>query len=120
MVRQYFTKADLAQFTGSQVWYRHWLMKQFLYTEGVHFVAESAGAFWLVDEIVIAQTELAVVSEEFQIWTLAVGNTGNAELSCGDGNGKVVFTKRIPWTDFPLERIDFYLCDSVLMLSSEY
>ncbi len=35
--------ADLAQFTGTEQWYRHWLGKA-LYTDGVKFVADQAGA----------------------------------------------------------------------------
>ena len=45
----------LAQFTGSQNFYRHGLVGEVLYTEGVEYVAETAGAYWQLDEIALAQ-----------------------------------------------------------------
>jgi hypothetical protein len=41
----------------------------------------------------------------FQAWTLAVEPDRSATLSCEDGNGTVVFTKTIAFTDFPLAEI---------------
>jgi hypothetical protein len=45
----------LAQFTGSQHFYRHSLVREVLYTEGAQYVADTAGAHWLLDEIALAQ-----------------------------------------------------------------
>jgi hypothetical protein len=45
----------LAQFTGSQNFYRHSLVREVLYTEGAQYVADTAGAHWLLDEIALAQ-----------------------------------------------------------------
>ena len=41
----------LAQFTGSTHFYRHGLVREVLYTEGVEYVAETAGAYWLLDGV---------------------------------------------------------------------
>ena len=41
-------------------------------------------------------------------------------LTCDDGNGRVVYAKRIDYTDFPLPEIKLYFSDSVLMLPREY
>jgi hypothetical protein len=49
------TKADLAQFTGSETWYRHAINRNVLYTDGAQFLAERGGAYWLLDEIAIIQ-----------------------------------------------------------------
>lgn len=88
-------ESELASFTGSENWYQHWLGKT-LYTDGAKFVADQAGAYWLVDEIAIAQTRPKVRAEEFQVWTLKVDLEKHAAtLTCDDGNGNVVFTKRI-------------------------
>ncbi|MGH9342555.1 MAG: DUF6876 family protein, partial [Terriglobia bacterium] len=43
------TKSDLGQFTASEQFFRHGLSKSHIYTEGVQFVAERAGAYWLLD-----------------------------------------------------------------------
>jgi hypothetical protein len=113
-------ESERANFTGSENWYKHWLGKT-LFTDGVKFVAEQAGAFWLIDEIAINQTRPKVRAEEFQVWTLKVDlEKRKGVLSCDDGNGNVVFTKRIDYTDFPLAEIRFYCTDNTILLPSEY
>ena len=65
--------AVLAQFTGSEHWYRHGLVRDILFTDGAKYVADAGGAYWLIDEIAIAQRfEKAVAAEEFQVWKLTV------------------------------------------------
>jgi hypothetical protein len=49
------TKADLLEFTGTENWYRHSLNRNVTYTDGVKFMAESAGAYWLIDEVATGQ-----------------------------------------------------------------
>lgn len=114
-------KADLRQFTGTEKWYRHWAARKILFTDGAKYVADTAGAYWLVDEIVFAQTgSKKVAAEHFQLWKLAVQPDHTATLTCEDGNGKAVFTKQLEYTDFPLDEIKFYFTDNVIMLPSEY
>jgi hypothetical protein len=48
------SESDLAQFTGSEQWFKHFLGPVF--TEGVKHVADTAGAYWLIDSIAINQT----------------------------------------------------------------
>jgi hypothetical protein len=113
-------ESELAIFTGSEHWYQHWLGKT-LYTDGVKFVAEQAAAYWLIDEIAINQTRPKVRAEKFQVWVLKVDlEKRKAVLTCDDGNGNVVFTKRIEFTDFPLVEIKFYYADGTILLPSEY
>ena len=42
--------SSLRQFTGTETWFRHEIFRMFTYTEGVHFLATEAGAYWLVDQ----------------------------------------------------------------------
>ena len=115
-----FTAAELAQFTGTANWYRHPLARSVLYTDGVKFIAERASAYWLVDEIALAQGAVpALRGEEFQTWTLVVDATA-ALLRCDDGNGRMLVEKRIEYTDFPEPGIKLYFTDGVIMLPGEY
>lgn len=115
------TEADLRQFTGSEHWYRHALVRDILFTDGAKYLADQAGAYWLLDEIALAQKfELRVAAEAFQLWTLEVSPDDSATLSCEDGDGRVVFTKRIPYTDFPLAETRLYCTDNTILLPSEY
>ena len=114
-------KNDLAQFTGSANWYRHPFNRSITYTSGVQYVAEHGGAYWLLDEIVLAQKAIpAVAAEPFQLWKLAVSADKTATLTCENGNGGAVFTKQIDYTDFPLDEIQLYFTDDVILLPSEY
>jgi hypothetical protein len=57
----------LAQFAGgTEHWHRHGLARSVCFTDGVKYVADQAGAYWLVDIIAIAQKlDAKVRHEEF-------------------------------------------------------
>lgn len=114
-------KTDLAQFTGSEQWYRHGINRKVLFTDGAKFVADQAGAYWLLDEIALVQPyDKRVAAEEFQVWKLAVKADHTATLSCEDGNDNVVYTKKIPFTDFPGDGITLWFTNNTILLPSEY
>jgi len=110
---------DLRQFTGTEQWYRHGLMPDITYTDGARHVAEAGGAYWLLDEIATSQLIKEVKAEEFQHWVLKVKDN-SATLTCDDGNENVVYQKEISFTDFPLEKVEFFFCNNVIHLPSEY
>ena len=121
MTTKILSTSDLAQFTGSENWYRHGINRNVLYTDGAQHVAEYGGAYWLLDEIAIIQPyNKAVAAEEFQVWKLAVRPDRTATLTCDDGNGNIVFTKEIEHTDFPLDELTLYFANNVIHLPSEY
>jgi hypothetical protein len=114
-------KADLRQFTGSEHWYRHGVARNVVFTDGAKYVAETAGAYWLLDEIAFAQSLKRVAAEGFQFWKLKVNLADHtAKLTCEDGNGNIVLRKRIQYTDFPLEEIALYFTNKTILLPSEY
>lgn len=119
----------LAQFTGTEHWYRHGLVRTVAFTDGVKYVADQAGAYWLVDIVAIAQRHTpAIAAEQFQLWQLAVHDNHSATVTCEDGNGKEAYRQEIAWTDFPPGGIKFYCCHDetsdyirrVILLPSEY
>jgi hypothetical protein len=115
-------ESDLNQFVGTQQYYRHWT--RLLYTDGVQYVAEEGGAYWLIDAIASWQTSSKVTQDpmlkKFQVWTLKVNPERSAILSCERDTNDVAFTQKIEYSDFPLSEIQFYLTQGVLMLPSEY
>jgi hypothetical protein len=55
-----------------------------------------------------------------QLWKLKVNPDHTAMLTCEEGNGGIVFTKAIEYTDFPLAEITLYFLDKTILLPSEY
>ena len=41
-------------------------------------------------------------------------------LTCDDGNGRIVFTKEIQYTDFPLAEITLWFANNVIYLPTEH
>lgn len=114
-------KANLKQFSGSEYWYRHSMVRSILFTDGAKYVADTGGAYWLLDEIAFAQkSKKKVAAEAFQLWRLTVKDNNAATLVCEDGNGRKILAKRIPFTDFPLDEISFYFINNTILLPSEY
>ena len=127
MTTKVLTKSDLAQFKGSENWYRHGINRNVLYTDGAQHIAEHGGACWLLDEIAIVQLyNKSVSAQEFRVWKLAIRHDRTATLTCDDGNGNVatarstLFTKEIEYTDFPLDEITLYFANNVIHVPSEY
>ena len=119
--------AQLAQFTGSATFTRHGLVRSVLMTEGVAFLADEAGAHWLLDAISSYQREARARAEPFQAWSLVVNAaTRSAVLAMTDGNSPTeIIRQEIDYTDFPLAKMELWAIAEgddhrVLMLPSEY
>lgn len=115
------TQGDLAHFTGTDQWYRHGLNRSMLYTDGVQYLAEKGGAYWLLDKIATLQLEPKIRREEFQVWRLTVADN-RARLTCDDGNDNspVIYSEDIDFTDFPLDEITIWVEGNVMLLPSEH
>jgi len=114
----------IAQANGFETHYRHSLTGM-SYSEGVKHIADEAGAYWLIDAILISSKcrKLQQKCNGLEFWTLTVKD-GAAVLVCTDGgmNGekaKAVYSQTIPYTDFPLAEITLYNDGGVLCLPGE-
>ncbi len=122
------TASDLAQFTGTSQWYR-WsiLFKNCVLTDGTRYLAEQAGAYWLMDAIASHQPKALKNANlrDFQLWTLTVKDREGILECREDSDTKPIITQKIPYTDFPLEKIDLYCnpldaTNRVIYLPSEH
>lgn len=100
----------LAQFTGSEKFYRHWMSK-LIYTQGLHYLEEN-GAAWLLDVIASYQLKPALNTgdlRDFQLWELKVKD-GKGVVTCkADSDKPPVVTQKIEFTDFPLDSIKIFV-----------
>ena len=111
-------KANLNGYYGGDECYLHFT-RMGRYTEGVKYLADNAGAYWLIDKIITLQLERSIRQEEFQQWTLNVNADATASLKCDDGNGTIVYTEIIEYTDFPLPEMKLWYENSMLYLPQE-
>jgi hypothetical protein len=117
----------MAQCIGTEGYHFNGMFgKNFVYTDGIKFLLESANAYWLLTAIFSYKR-----TEDFQVWTLKVSN-GKAVLTMKeDTNTPVIVKQEIPYTDFPLDEIEVWAINDhncngeygdhvVLILKSEY
>jgi hypothetical protein len=122
--KKILTTGDLSQFIGSEQLFRHGLSRKHFYTEGAQFVAERAGAYWLLDKIALHGSP-EIADEDFQVWKLSVHLDRTATLTTSDGDDGILKTEEIPFTDFPLSEIALWAVRNefdgfTIMLPGEY
>jgi hypothetical protein len=115
-----FDQSILTQFTGTEHYYR--LNRKCLLTDGTKYLADAAGAYWLMDSATSYLLELGT-ADWFVLIRLVVKDNA-AILTLEDGNGRCHARQGIPFTDFPASELVLYANwdgeNWVLMLPSEY
>ncbi len=112
--------AKLAQFTGTA---QYWCVaRQFVITDGVKYLAETAACFWLIDAAISHLLEIGTADWFVLVRTEVSGR--QATMIYEDGNGLERARQAIPYTDLQLPTVKLYaVWDSerwVIMLPSEY
>lgn len=112
------SELHLGEFTGTENWYRHALVKNMLYTDGVKYVIETCGAYWLLD---IIATEYFPNLEKFggflTIEMKSLGSTGRITVT--DGNENILKKRSIAFTNFPTGSVTFWMENNILYLPNE-
>jgi uncharacterized protein DUF6876 len=108
--RRRLTVEDLASFHGSENFHRH-SPSGLIYTDGVKFIADRAGAYWLIDAIASYQGRGGKLARDpmlrdYQIWKLTVNEDQTAVITCQADSGMAfVVNQKIEYTDFPLSSL---------------
>lgn len=113
--------AYTSQCNGSDklwIWWLNGKSRKFFYTDGVKLVADTCGAYWLIDSILLWQKKPKVSAEEFQVWKLSVADRSGI-LTCDDGNSNQIVYEAIKLTDFPIPEMVFWFEIDTLMLPCE-
>jgi hypothetical protein len=102
-------KADLAGFSGTEGYTKY--LGGLMLTDGVRYLAENAGCFWLLDIIASYQSKCRKDADlrEMQFWKLTVNADDSAVVTCEDGNGNVKITQKMEYTDFPLSEVKVWV-----------
>lgn len=108
---------ELCYFTGTEKWHRHSLSRC-LYTDGIKYLAEKADAYWLIDAVLSYQKKLKNIN--FQLWNLKKEKGNSFILTCReDKNSPVLISQKIKFSDFILEKFEFYCITGIMLLKSE-
>lgn len=128
-------QTELAYFHGTEQYHKSNMFSgdRLIHTDGVQYVAENGGAYWLLDLIASHYGSVAqwcVNCGGFATITLRKNKSGNgARVRVGDGNGNEKTLQMVPFTDFPFDELGnnefkmFIQNDGsrlVMMLPSEY
>lgn len=118
---------NLRQFTGTENYHR-WsvLFRNFVLTDGAKYLAEEAGAYWLMD--MVASHYQSYKNEGFVCANLMKVD-GKWDLLLTDGNDRELASQEIGWSDFPLDDFSLYVIPQemedgaklwVILLPGEY
>ena len=108
---------NLDQFTGTSQYYKHFT--GLFYTDGILYLLDKARCHWFVD--IIASYQYKLKDVHFQIWKLEVREDSSALVTMKEDTGKpAIVSQAISHTDFPLDEIEVYCIDNVVLLKSEY
>lgn len=87
-------------------------------TDGIIALAEAAECFWLLDAIGSYQINKKL-NPKFQIWKLEVNQENSSAVLRGYNDKDLIIEQKIPYTDFPLDEINIYVINDVILLPSE-
>lgn len=120
---------DTSQFYGTEAYHKVSHLPYVL-TDGAKYIADKAGAYWLMDAIAShCMLNQRIRDEGFAVVTLLVDPVDNtATLQLDDGNDTVLAEQRIEYTDYPEGKRQFYAVRQapdegttwVILLPSEY
>ena len=112
---------SLAQFTGTEEYHKFSILSKLVITDGVKYLCDKAGAYWLMDIIASYQSRCKKdpMLAEFQLWTLKVKDNKGV-VTCERDTNDIAISQPIPFTDFPMDEIKLYCINGVILLTSEY
>lgn len=108
---------NLGRFTGTENIYRV-PIGNFLYTDGVRYMAEQCNAYWLLTDSGIRCMAMIERSSLIRISITCGDNAATVEYT--DGNGLMLHEHRYASTDFPLQALTLFFSGNTLLLPSEY
>lgn len=115
-------RTHLRYFTGSMQLFKLHERLPITYTEGVQYLAEETGAFWLIQNIGIAYHfgDNGLKKEEALFWKLKAYSDNSGFLVCEYDTDQPLYAEYLAYTDFPFAEFTLYQMNGVLLLPSEY
>lgn len=106
-------KSNLSGFTGTEDYHAFSaLFRKVVLTDGAYYLAQTAGAFWLMDIIGSVYTahpeKKKFWDNGFAVWTLKVEDKKGV-VTADDGKNNIFYSQEIEFTDFPLSEMKLFV-----------
>ena len=113
----------LREYTCSE-FYHKTMLPNFLATDGVLAAAEKFQCFWFIDLILSYQFRKIIRSQNLQVWRLQKIDKNKFMAFCFGtdfrGDEICLIKQEIPFSDFPHDKLTYWLRDGIIFLPSEY
>lgn len=115
---------ELSEFTGTEAYHKASLFGDLVLTDGINYLRNKLNCFWLID-IVASVQHLKEIKEEknFIVWLIEARKDKSFIVTAWNDtpyeSGKL-YEQEGKYTDFPLDRFEFYQEGEVLLLKSEH
>ena len=107
-------------FTGTTAYHEFSPLKSYpVITDGVFAVVEAAECLWFLEIIGHYQGENKKLDPDFQVWKLTKNADGSAVIQ-GFNDVTLIVTHEIDVTVFPLDELEVWLENGVILLPSEH
>src|SRR5436853_6573902 len=94
--------------------YKH--MLGMVITDGIKALCDRFKCYWFIDVVVSYQPELQ--GKEFQVWRLKKTGESSAIVTCDDGNGNILKSQVIEYTDFEPDEATVWVEFNTILLPS--
>jgi hypothetical protein len=100
---------NLLNFYSTESYHRHSILfPNLILTDGCLYLAKNAECFWLFDIIGSILRLPQIKKEGFFVAKIKKDEKG-ATFTADDGDGNILYSQKIEYTDFPLPEYSFYV-----------
>jgi len=111
---------ELDNFHGTENYYKSTFGKLKL-TDGINYLRNKVNCFWLIDIIESVQHLKKIKDNNtFLVWKIEVKENKFVVNVKTDTNEPILYEQEGDYTDFPLEDLEFYQINDVVLLKGEY
>ena len=120
MLKEQEILTELKQNTGTE---HHFVIpfSNCVYTDGIRDLIKLCGCWWLISDTGILLSSKEELQKEFLLLNIKVTDDKKAIVTLKeDSDLKPIYEKEYSYTDFPLKEYEFYICNNIMLLKSEY
>ena len=117
---------ELRNFSGTESYHKFSILSNMVLTDGMNFLCQNTESFWLMDIVSSVQHLKKIVdNKEFIVWRIKLnendkGFVVEAYRDSPFNQANLLYQQFGGYYDFPISYLEFYQCENVILLKSEY